>query len=433
MIQNLFEQIEQSNDSYFITGKAGTGKSTFIHYFSQTTKKKIIKLAFTGIAAINVGGSTIHSVFRFPTKPLMPGDEEIKIFDEGHQARKLIEDIDTIIIDEVSMLRSDILEAIDYSLRNNGGNRALIFGGKQILFVGDIFQLPPIVTDDETEKFLFSEVFKSHYFFDSDAYRQLSPRLFEFKVAQRQREDQEFVELLDRIRTCNVTQPDLDTINEQVDPYYVPKTDEFEIMLTTINAIADRENERRLNQLPEQKFIFRADIKGDFDDDRSPSNHTLELKRHAQVMFIKNDPDRRWVNGTIGKIEFIANEFIEVKLADGSVHVVNKEKWEHRGYKYDKVKRQITSDLKGTFIQYPLRLAWAITIHKSQGLTFDNVVIDLGSGAFVNGQLYTALSRCRRLSGIVLKKKVRKEDIIPDQRLVEFWESIIKSANEHLD
>jgi hypothetical protein len=424
IVRGLFNSIEQSKDSFFITGKAGTGKSTFIHYFSQATKKKIVKVAFTGIAAINVGGSTIHSLFRFPTKPLMPGDEEIKIFDEGHQVRKLFEDLDTIIIDEVSMLRSDVLEAIDFSLRNNGGNPALLFGGKQILFVGDIFQLPPITVNDETEQALFSDIFKSPYFFDSDAYRELSPTLFEFKIPKRQQEDLEFVELLDRIRTCDVSQEDLNRINRQVDQTYIPKTDQFEIMLTTVNAIADRENERRLNELREQKFVFDAEVKGDFNDDRSPSNHRLELKRYAQVMFVKNDAERRWVNGTIGKIEFIANDFIEVKLADNSVHRVTKEKWENRGYKYDKAKRQITSEIKGTFLQYPLRLAWAITIHKSQGLTFDNVVIDLGSGAFVNGQLYTALSRCRRLSGIVLRRKVRKDDVIPDQRLVEFWNLI---------
>jgi len=429
-VQALFSAIEQSNESFFITGKAGTGKSTFIHYFSQASKKKIIKVAFTGIAAINVGGSTIHSLFRFPTKPLMPGDSEITIFDDGHSVRKLFEDINTIIIDEVSMLRADILEAIDFSLRNNGGNRAQLFGGKQILFVGDIFQLPPITANDEIEQELFSETFKSPYFFDAHAYRDLSPTLFEFKVPKRQREDMEFVELLDRIRTCDVSQQDLDRINRHVNPAYTPKTDQFEIMLTTINVIADRENERRLNQLREQKFVFHAEVKGDFEDDRSPSNHILELKRHAQVMFVKNDPERRWVNGTIGKIEFITDNLIEVKLADGSVHVVAKEKWEHRGYKYDKTKRQITSEIKGTFLQYPLRLAWAITIHKSQGLTFDNVVIDLGSGAFVNGQLYTALSRCRRLNGIVLRRKVRKEDVIPDPRLVEFWNSISTAAKQ---
>jgi ATP-dependent DNA helicase PIF1 len=428
VVRNLFNTIENANDSFFITGKAGTGKSTFIHYFSQTTGKKIIKIAFTGIAAINVGGSTIHSLFRFPTKPLMPEDEEIKIFDKEHQVRKLFENIDTIIIDEISMLRSDLLEAIDFSLRNNGGNPAQLFGGKQLLFVGDIFQLPPITINDETEQALFSDIFKSPYFFDSYAYRELSPTLFEFKVPKRQQEDLEFVALLDRIRTCDVTQEDLNKINRQVDPTYIPKTDQFEITLTTINAIADRENERRLNDLREQRFVFEADVKGDFQDERSPSNQRLELKRYAQVMFVKNDPERRWVNGTIGKIEFIANDFIEVKLADNSIHRVTREKWENRGYKYDKIKRQITSEIKGTFLQYPLRLAWAITIHKSQGLTFDNVVIDLGSGAFVNGQLYTALSRCRRLSGIVLRRKVRKEDVIPDRRLAEFWESINNTA-----
>jgi ATP-dependent DNA helicase PIF1 len=423
-IAKLFHDIEHSNQSFFLTGKAGTGKSTFIHYFTQETKKNVLRLAFTGIAAMNVGGVTIHSFFRFPLKPLTPGDDDIKIFEENDQKRKIITDTDTFVIDEVSMLRSDLLEAIDHSLRNNGGNPQLPFGGKQMLFVGDIFQLPPVHTQTDTEHYLFTEHFRSHYFFDSMAYQRLDPAYIELTKSHRQRDDSAFLDLLDQIRTCQIKPHALGSLNERFDPDYIPRTDQFEITLTTINDIAARENSRRLHLLPGHKYVFVAQTKGDISEDRLPDNARLELKQHAQVMFIRNDPERRWVNGTLGKVDFITDDLIEVKLADGNVYEVQKETWEHRGYKYDKAKRKVISEVKGTFTQYPLRLAWAITIHKSQGLTFDKVVIDLGSGTFVNGQLYTALSRCRRLDGIVLKKKVRMDDIIVDDRLAAFYNTL---------
>lgn len=425
IVKNLFERVERSTESFFITGKAGTGKSTFIHYFTQKTGKKVLLMAFTGIAAINVGGVTIHSFFRFPFRALLPGDEEIKIFEEYDQKRKIIEETDTIVIDEISMLRADILQAIDYSLRNNGGDHHSLFGGKQIIFVGDIFQLPPITNaNDEVEKYLFNECYNSPYFFDCDAYQQLKPVFFEFKKSQRQKEDLEFVELLDKVRTCNVDQPSLDKLNERYNPAYIPKPEDFAITLTTNNDIANTENYKKLNELPFTKYEFVADAKGDFDEEKFPTNRMLELKKNAQVIFIKNDGQRRWVNGTIGRIEFIAQDIIEVRLPNGSVHKIEKETWDHRGYKYDRTNVKVTSEAKGTFTQYPIKLAWAITIHKSQGLTFDNVIIDLGSGAFVNGQLYTALSRCRKLSGITLRRKIRLSDIIHDRRLIEFYSKI---------
>ncbi|HTE32630.1 MAG TPA: DEAD/DEAH box helicase [Chryseolinea sp.] len=432
VVTNLFEKLETTDDSFFITGKAGTGKSTFIHYFTQKTKKQVVLAAFTGIAAINVGGVTLHSFFKFPHRALLPDDEEIKTFGESDQRRKIIEDIDTIVIDEVSMLRADILQAIDFSLRKNGGVPGKIFGGKQIIFVGDLFQLPPVTnTGSEVEQYLFTEVYNSPYFFDCDAYKKLTPAFYEFKTPQRQREDHEFVELLDKVRDCDVDDVTMGKLNARYDPHYVAAPEDFIITLTTNNYIANAENDKRLREINFMTYNFPAETKGDFGEERLPTHQFLSLKKDAQVIFIKNDISggRRWVNGTIGKIEFIADDIIEVRLPDGTVHKLEKETWEHRGYKYDRDKSRVTSEAKGTFTQYPIKLAWAITIHKSQGLTFDNVVIDLGTGAFVNGQLYTALSRCRKLSGIVLKRKIKTEDIIQDERLMDFYRKCKRSEN----
>jgi hypothetical protein len=425
-VQDLFNAIENSNDSFFITGKAGTGKSTFIHYFAQATRKKVIMVAFTGIAAINVGGQTIHSFFRFPLKPLMPEDDEITVFQEYTQKYKIIKEIDTLVIDEVSMLRTDILEGIDYSLRKNGGDPNKKFGGKQLLFVGDIFQLPPVVdSTDEVEKFLFSEIYGGEYFFYSKSYKKLNPTYFEFKRSYRQKEDLPFVQLLDEVRVCEVSDQSLLKINERYDPDYIPKNDEFVINLTATNAIANRENYKKLSELPYTKFFFEAEVVGEFKKDKYPTSKILELKKNAQVIFIRNDTgaNRRWVNGTIAKIDFITDDWIEIRLQNGDIYKLEKEIWENRKYKYNRASGKIVSEIIGTFTQYPIKLAWAITIHKSQGLTFDKIIVDMGNGAFVNGQVYTALSRCRTLNGITLKRKIRREDIISDKRIINFHQT----------
>lgn len=420
----LFEEIENSNQSYFITGKAGTGKSTFIHYFTKNTEKKVLLLAFTGIAAINIGGQTIHSFFRFPFKPLLPKDEDIPIFRKFYQKRKILEKVDTIVIDEVSMLRSDILEGLDYSLRQNGGNPNSLFGGKQMIFVGDIFQLPPVVqNDDPVEREVFSSIYKSQYFFDSPSFKLLDPEFFEFEKIHRQ-QDEGFIKLLNEVRDFSVDEDGITKLNQQYNPDYNPDIDDFVIMLTSNNYIANNENQKRIDSLPYKSHFFKANITGDFKEDRYPTSPILELKRNSQVMFVRNDStanDRRWVNGTIAKVEFVTDKKIEVKLIDGSVHKIEKETWENRKYQWDKQKGRITSKVIGKFEQFPLKLAWAITIHKSQGLTFDKIHLDLGSGAFANGQLYTALSRCRTMGGLVLKRKIKESDVILDKRLQTFY------------
>jgi len=421
-VSSLFERIEYSNTSFFITGKAGTGKSTFVHYFTQTTHKKVLTLAFTGIAAINIGGQTIHSFFRFPLKPLMPEDHEITQFEDYTQKYKIIQTTDTFIIDEISMLRSDILEAIDYSLRINGGNPDKIFGGKQLLFIGDIFQLPPIANNsDEVEAYLFKSIYQSKYFFDSLAYKRLKPIYFEFTKSHRQKNDLIFIDLLDKIRIGFLTDKLIEQINEKFDPFYNPKKEDFVIVLTTNNVIANEENIKKLDEQDYTKFIFEAKIEGEFKEDKYPTSKVLELKKYAQIIFIKNDNQNRWVNGTIGKIEFISEGIIEIRLQDGNTYKLEPATWENRRFKFDNQKNKIVSEVIGTFTQFPVKLGWAITIHKSQGLTFDNVIIDFGTGAFINGQVYTALSRCKSLSGISLRKKLRKEDVMMDQKILDFY------------
>jgi ATP-dependent DNA helicase PIF1 len=431
-IQMLFEDIENGSSSYYITGKAGTGKSTFIHFLGRQTKKQIVMTAFTGIAAVNIFGRTIHSLFQFPFKPMLPKDHDVLQFPPGSQRRMILENLDILVIDEVSMIRADLLEAIDHSLRLNGNKPDLPFGGKQIILVGDIFQLPPVFDgSDETEKEVFSEIYKTEHFFSSRAYQSLKPKFHEFTTSYRQGKDKVFVTLLDKVRLCEADEACLNDLNKRFDPDYVPSPEDFVITLSTTNAAAERYNQERLQSLPYSPYSFTARITDTFKRQRYPTNEILLLKRDAQVIFTKNDPEQRWVNGTIGKIEVITENYIEVRLQDGNIFKVEKESWENRKYKFDRSKHQIVSYVAGTFEQYPLKLAWAITIHKSQGSTFDKVIIDLGTGAFINGQLYTALSRCRALEGMVLRKKISAADIRMDPRILAFYEEQCRKNNDN--
>ena len=400
----LFERVEKSNDSFFITGKAGTGKSTFIHYFTRNTEKDVLLLAFTGLAAINIGGQTIHSLFQFPFKPLLPEDEEIPVFKNGYPTRRIIENVDTIIIDEVSMLRADVLEAINHSLRCNGGFSDQLFGGKQMIFVGDIFQLPPISNRrNEIHREVFTSVYKSHYFFDSPSFRSLKTHVYAFQKIHRQN-NSEFIELLNQVRHCSIDDEGIRRLNTRYNPQPETDSEEFVIMLTTVNRIANQENLRQLKNLDEKSYTYTAHVKDDYNKDRYPTDTVLELKKNAQVMLIRNDSvanGKRWVNGTLARVEDLTkkNDLHQVAKRPGTrtgagdlgkpqIPVGQKRRQDHL-----RSRRHLAE-------QFPLRHAWAITIHKSQGLTFDRIKLHLGSGAFVNGQLYTALSRCRTLEGI---------------------------------
>lgn len=426
VIGPLYDEIEETTANFLIIGKAGTGKSTFIHYFCQHTRKKFVVLSFTGIAATNVGGSTIHSFFKLPIRPLLNDDEAIQKFTPGSPRAEMIRTTDVFIIDEVSMLRSDIFQAIERSLRINSDTPNVPFGGKQLVLVGDLFQLPPVVRNDtEFDRQIFTTEYRSGYFFDAPAFDLLKPQFVELTTVHRQKGDTPFVELLNRIRTFRPGDTaTLAEINSRCLPDYSPAADEFVITLTSYLRTAEEENERRLAELPDEQYVFEAYVEGDYPEKDQPTQRYLKLRKHAQVIFVRNDTaaeGRRWVNGTIGKIVFLSDEAIEVKLQTGEVHRVYKENWELIENRWNTIERRVTTRIRGTFQQYPIKLAWAVTIHKSQGLTFDRVRLDTGGKAFASGQVYTALSRCRTLDGLFLKRPLRESDILLDSLLVDFY------------
>ena len=429
-IRDLFEGIENSNDSFFIMGKAGTGKTTFLQYLIQKSKKNIIVTSFTGIAAVNVGGTTLHSLFLLPIKPFLPADTDLPVFSKSHRRRKLIEKMDMLIIDEISMVRADILEAIDYSLRMNGGNPALSFGGKQIIIVGDLFQLPPVVDErNPAEHQLFSTIYSSPYFFGAPSFRRHEFNKVELQKIHRQT-DAEFKDILNKVRVGKVSERELNKLNYRYFGDFNQDEEDFTLTLVTRNKQASDINERRMRMLDATPFQFTAKVEGEFPKDRYPTDFMLTLKKDAQIIFIRNDISgsdktkpggRRWVNGTIAKIYAINEEGIEVLLENGEVHAIEKVTWENKTYRLNLQEGRIKAETIGTFSQYPIKPAWAVTIHKSQGLTFDKVIIDLGFGAFSSGQTYVALSRCRSLEGIILKRELRHEDIFVDPRVVAFY------------
>ncbi len=415
--QYALDVFEKTDKSLFVTGRAGTGKSTLLQLFRNTTRKKTIVLAPTGVAALNVKGQTIHSFFGFPAKPLNKSDIRKR---KNH---KLYKNIEVLIIDEISMVRADLLDNIDYFLRVNRGNMIDPFGGVQVIFFGDLFQLPPIVST-EVERNLFQTIYESPYFFSAQVFEEgFEMEKLELRKTYRQ-ESRHFIRLLDAVRVNQMDFEDLEDLNERHEPEF--RSDDFYITLSTRNAIVDQINERELNQLTTEEFSFLASITGSFNPKLFPTEAALKLKKGAQVMFVKNDPRRRFVNGTIGKIAEIGYGSILVDIADNQGKrslEVEKLEWEIQRYQVNKEDQtKIEAEVIGTFKQYPLRLAWAITIHKSQGKTFDKVIIDLGRGAFEHGQTYVALSRCRTLEGIVLKQKIRMRDILVDDRVVQYYE-----------
>jgi len=405
--KSAFDLMENTKEHLFITGKAGTGKSTFLKYFYANTGKKIIVLAPTGVAAINVGGQTIHSFFRLPPKIIH--EDAIKRLRD----RSLVENLDMVIIDEVSMVRSDLMDGIDYALRLNRGKMKTPFGGVQMVFLGDLFQLSPVV-ESEARK-LLEERYSSPYFFSAKVFNECNIRSIELSTIYRQK-DSSFMELLNRIRNEEHTEEDLNTLNKRVQKDAVISKKDTTVILTTTNSLANAINQDRLSKLPGKEIAYEAMATGKFEESAYPTGASLKLKKGAQIILIKNDPAKRWVNGTLAKVAALSNDSIVVDI-DGNTFDVPVVKWQKIEYSYNEDEDKIEGEVVGAFEQYPIKLAWAITIHKSQGQTFGKVIIDLGHGAFTHGQLYVALSRCTCLDGIRLKRPVTHNDIIFDRRI----------------
>lgn len=406
--------LEKTNQCIFITGRAGTGKSTLLNLFRSTTRKKVVVLAPTGVAALNVGGQTIHSFFRFPAKVIEK--REIKKL----RYPKLYKNMEVLVIDEISMVRADMMDNIDHFLRLNRENPQP-FGGVQVVFFGDLFQLPPVVSTPEEQQ-LIAFHYESPYFFSAEVFRTLQLEFLELRKIYRQSE-RYFIRLLEAVRTGDIDEDDLNDLNDRYIPDF--QSEDFYITLSARNHTVDRINQRELSQIPLPEETYLATIKGDFDPRLYPTEAALKLKLNAQVMFVRNDPERKFVNGTIGKLVKLEAETVTVMVEQNGKREyieVGTIDWEITRYKLnDNDTNKIETEVVGTFTQIPLKLAWAITIHKSQGKTFDKVIIDLDKGAFEYGQTYVALSRCRTLTGIVLRQRLRTEDILTDERILNFY------------
>lgn len=419
--QNVWNLIQHTRQSVFLTGKAGTGKSTFLKYICAHTQKQHVVLAPTGIAAVNVGGQTLHSFFKIPFKPLLPDDPEFlprqirKTQRYPKDKVKLLKELELIIIDEISMVRADIIDFIDKILRVYSGNMREPFGGKQLLFVGDIFQLEPVVTRDMRE--ILGRVYKQFFFFNAKAFSSLGLIPIELRKIYRQT-DSEFIAMLDRVRIGRQTRLDMVQLNNRCNPSH-PDSDEFSITLATRRETVNSINDNHMDALKTEEHVFNGEIEGVFPENDLPTANELLLKVGAQVIFIRNDKDGRWVNGTIGIIHSLGNT-VSVALEDGEICSVEPELWENIQYSYDEEKRVVVENVLGSFKQFPIKPAWALTVHKSQGLTFNNVIIDFAGGAFSSGQTYVALSRCTSLEGITLLKPLSERDIIINSAVVEF-------------
>ena len=405
-----YELIANTNSSFFLTGRAGTGKTTFLRNVQKMVNKQFITLAPTGVAAILAGGDTIHSFFGLPMEVCVPGTcgklNEARILTLLHA--------DTIIIDEVSMVRCDIVDAIDYTLRK-AIRTTQPFGGKQIIFVGDMFQLPPVVRQG-AERELLHDIYKADdfFFYKADAIKRMRLVKIEFQKVYRQDDNRQFLNILENVRMNKVTPENIIHLNKRVTQ--PQNKDGIVITLASLNKTADSLNQQRLAEIDAEEFTFEGTIAGKFDDQKLPVELNLRLKVGVQVMFTRNDQQKRWANGTLAKVVKLTKDEIQVRLDNGETHAVPCASWDSVSYEYDRELRKLKKEVTGTFTQYPLKLAWAITVHKSQGMTFDKMSLDLSRGLFADGQLYVALSRVRSLEGLFLslaestyKKCLREE------------------------
>ena len=433
MFRLAAELVNQSSRNIFLTGKAGTGKTTFLKYIRENCPKQIAIVAPTAVAAINAGGVTMHSFFQLPFSPFIP---DVGGFNRQNEAttdknsllsklrmtiekKKILQELELLIIDEISMVRCDMLDAVDAVLRHIRRRHNERFGGVQVLFIGDMFQLPPVIKDHEWR--LLKDFYNSPYFFDSLVIKEEPPVYIEFDKIYRQSEEK-FINVLNQVRNNQLDDDGRNMLEKRFDPDFRRTKDDGYIILTTHNERARNKNETELNSLANKSFSYRAEIEGDFPESAYPAEEQLLLKVGSQVMFIKNDTERikRYFNGKIGTVTELDEDKILVQCKDEVEEIeVKKEKWENIRYTVDKKSRQLKEEVLGSFTQYPLRLAWAITIHKSQGLTFEKVIIDAGE-AFAPGQVYVALSRCTTLDGIVLQSHIRSNRMFSDERIVRF-------------
>jgi len=429
------EFVQNTNKSLYLTGKAGAGKTTFLKYIQESTLKQMVVLAPTGVAAINAGGMTINSFFQLPFSPFVPGDSRLRTkassdnpdesiyntFKYKDEKKQLIKQLELLIIDEVSMVRCDTLDVIDRVLKVFRHKPHLPFGGVQVVLIGDAHQLPPVVKRDENE--ILTQFYDSSFFFSSMAFSELNPVHIELKKIYRQK-DQEFIDLLNRVRENQLSSQDLNLLNAKYDPQFNGYTDGY-ITLTTKRDQAAKINQEHLGQLEGKLFTFNAEQEGNFPSGNMPTDPELQLKEGAQIMFVKNDTGelKEYYNGKIGKVKKLGEETIVVEDDHGQAIEVEQAAWENISYNYNKETKRMEEVLEGSFKQYPIKLAWAITVHKSQGLTFDKVVLDVGN-SFLPGQVYVALSRCTSLDGIVLKSKITPFAIKHDEHIKAFSQSI---------